>query len=110
MLVVCVVTAAAVCPLDPGQKTLRRSPGDGGFQITISGDPTSFVAQSVYVGKNLSIYVHHQFEIYDRLFQSQAPHRPHIIFQPYHKYYMSGNKYGGIIFSTADEQVGCHSK
>lgn len=55
LLVVCVITAAAVCPLDPGQKTLRRSPGDGGFQITISGDPTSFVAQSVYVGKNLSI-------------------------------------------------------
>lgn len=57
LLVVCVVTVAAVCPLDPGQKTLRRSPGDGGFQITISGDPASFVAQSVYVGKNLSICI-----------------------------------------------------
>lgn len=108
-LVVCVGTVAAVCPLDPGQRTSRRSPGDGGFQITLSGDPASFVAQSVYVGKNIYNYII-SLKFMVAISSHRLPTNHILLSNPVVSITMSGNKYEGIIFSAAGQQVSCHSK
>ncbi|KAG8330790.1 Spondin-1 [Homalodisca vitripennis] len=49
LLLLSVGASLAVCPRDPGSRAAPRTPGDGGFKISISGDPARYVSQSVYV-------------------------------------------------------------
>lgn len=50
------MAALAVCPRDPGSHVASRSPGDGDFQLSISGDPAKYVPHSAYVGELFSLF------------------------------------------------------
>lgn len=49
-------TIDASCPRVPGGGASYRTSGDGGFKITISGNPDKYVPQSVYTGTKIIIH------------------------------------------------------
>lgn len=50
LLLAAVTYTNAACPRHPAGRAAHRTPGDGGFKISISGEPDKYVPNSVYTG------------------------------------------------------------